>query len=244
MTAFGLTPDSLPYKGKVPSSGTPGTPGRNAYTVTTAVFAQPAVNSNVTVDVESSDWIAPQQIIFVDAGGYYEAISFPSSTQVVLKNLGYSTNALPTVNIPSGGAVSPGGLEGPAGPTGPSGAGGIVFGGRETMLSNFYLGLGGRTGGTAAAVPGLLFHAATELSQIDFGVATANGNLGAITATAYVSTDNGASYAAIPGAVASIAASGRAGSASFTPYTVPALGRVVILCDVGSFAFDVSVTLS
>ncbi len=242
MTTAGVNESFLPYKVKVPS--TPGTAGKNAYTLTTADFVQPAVGNNVLVSVANSAWMAVQQVVFVEDGGYCLVNAVPSTTSVELKNLGYLGNANPGDTIPSGSLVTAGGFQGPIGPEGPAGAGGIVFGGREEMLSIFYLGLGGRTAANPEDVPGALFDTATTLSKITFGINEPNGDAVPITATAYVSTNDGVSYSAIPGAIASIAAGGRIAQATFADFEVPELGRVVIRCNVGAFAFDVSVTLS
>src|SRR5687767_11805116 len=82
--------------------GADGADGENAFTHLSASFTQPAVNANVTAEVDSSIWLSPGQIVFIETGGYYEVISKPSDTEVVLKNLGYTGNAAPAVVIPSG----------------------------------------------------------------------------------------------------------------------------------------------
>ncbi len=98
-------------------NGDPGTNGQNAFTVTTADFALPAANANVTVAVGSSVWMAVDQIVIVSDGtnvGNFKVISFPSVTGVVLEWLDYPGDSVTTTTIASGATVSPAGLEGPA----------------------------------------------------------------------------------------------------------------------------------
>ncbi len=104
------------------SQGNQGTFGINAFTTTTADFTQPAVNSNVTVSVVNSTWMAVDQVIFITTGGYYQVVSFPDSTHVILKNLGYSISQTPGATISSGSKVSPGGVTGPQGFQGDQGS--------------------------------------------------------------------------------------------------------------------------
>lgn len=93
--------------------------GIDAFTLTTGSgFTQPAVSSNVTVDVGNSDWMGVGQKIFVQTGGYYDVVSKPSSLQVILTNLGYTGNAAPAAGIASGVKVSPGGVKGTNGTNG------------------------------------------------------------------------------------------------------------------------------
>lgn len=89
--------------------------GTNAFTFTTDDFEQPAVSSNVTVEVENSEWAAPGQILFVEFGGYYEVISKPDATHIVLENLGYDANIAPGFTVSSSSHVSPAGEKGAAG---------------------------------------------------------------------------------------------------------------------------------
>ena len=52
-------------------NGQDGTNGTDAFTLTTALFVQPAVSGNVTVPVLNSTWIGLLQEVFVENGGYY-----------------------------------------------------------------------------------------------------------------------------------------------------------------------------
>jgi len=223
MTATGVNETSLPYKVKVPGNGSPGVNGKNAYTVMTASFTQPAVGANVLVDVENSDWIAPQQIIFVDAGGYYEAISFPSSTQVVLRNLGYSTNALPTVNIPNGGAVSPGGLQGPGQE--------LSFGNLFTIgasgalnTTTTYFDINGVVRGSTpnGVMGGLRINNAQVFDTFAVTFPNPIVDSSQLTISLLASTNNGQTYAAVTGAVVVLTSSSPTGTATFGPTSFPA----------------------
>jgi len=126
-----------------------GIDGNNAYTLTTASYIQPAVNTNVTVTVSSSsqyigEWAAAGQIIFIETGGYYEVVSSTSTTIVCKYTSSYTTyNQSLTAaagTVASGKKVSPAGM---IGTTGASGVTGV------TILDS-YLSLTG-TGNDAAA---------------------------------------------------------------------------------------------
>lgn len=183
----------------------PGGAGINAFTTTTATFVQPAVNANVTVNVDESRWIAPTQILFHEAGGFYEAISLPSNTSVTLKNLGYSVNAVPAVNVPIG-TLSPGGLEGPEGPDGPQGPPGIgsSFGVKLSTLSGgpeVFCGLSG-IDADPFNVAGRIITEAVSFTKVSASISPR-----AFVAPApvyriklYVSTDGGISYSFVTGA--------------------------------------------
>lgn len=144
--------------------GENGTNGINAFTFLSASFTQPASDANVTAEVESSEWITVGQIVFVETGGYYEVISKPAATEVVLKNLGYGVNAAPATLIPSGAEVSAAGIAGAAGATG-------AAGGANTYQES--------TIGAAGNVDVTIGATATEHSLI----ATVQAGAGAYTAT-------------------------------------------------------------
>jgi hypothetical protein len=105
----------------VAASGVIGLTGPASYTTTTALFVQPSIGSNVSVQVATTAFMVPSQTIFVAVGGYYAVASITSATIVVLTNLGYAGNAFPTVNIPFGGSVASSGIIGLTGSTGLTG---------------------------------------------------------------------------------------------------------------------------
>lgn len=68
---------------------TNGIDGYNAYTITTASYIQPAVNTNVTISVSNNGqytgkWAVPNQTIFVESGGYYIVVS-STTTSITMK---------------------------------------------------------------------------------------------------------------------------------------------------------------
>lgn len=114
------SPSSTQVPGPAGADGADGAAGSNglsAVSLTTAQFTQPAVNSNVTVSVGSSSWMAIGQVVFVQNGGYYSVQSLPDSTSVSLKNLGYDGNAAPTTIIAALNTVSTSGPKGADGAT-------------------------------------------------------------------------------------------------------------------------------
>lgn len=119
---------------------TDGINGLNAFTVTTASFTQPAVGSNVTVNVSISGqftglWAVAGQVIFIQTGGFYEVVSVNQlGSQITVKNLGVSGYAAPSATVNSGGKVSPAGYQGSPGVSIVSAA--IVGGNLILTLSN------------------------------------------------------------------------------------------------------------
>lgn len=110
--------------------GSNGVDGKNAFTVTTASFVQPAALSNVTITVSDSlqntnQWAIPGQIIRVtDAsgnGGWYQVVSITGTTQILVTNLDYTGSSTAGSTIATGAGVSPAGLRGPAGTPGTTG---------------------------------------------------------------------------------------------------------------------------
>jgi hypothetical protein len=103
-----------------------GSNGDNAFTFTSADFTQPAVAANVTVDVLTSGQNTNQfaqkgQIVHVSDTlkfSWYEVVQRIGTTQIELKNLGYTGSASPGDVIASGANVSPAGIIGPAGASG------------------------------------------------------------------------------------------------------------------------------
>lgn len=88
----------------------------SAYSRTLANFTQPAVNGFVTVTVDAStDWMAAGQPVYCTNGGFYTAYNIPSDSTVILRNLGYDTNAAVGATIPTGSKISPSGTRGAAG---------------------------------------------------------------------------------------------------------------------------------
>jgi len=94
------------------SAGTDGTNGVNAFTTTAADFVIPAINSNVTVSVGNSTWMAIGQNVFSEEPANFEVVSLPGPSSVELKFLGYTGDAAPGATISAGSKISPAGLQG------------------------------------------------------------------------------------------------------------------------------------
>jgi len=108
---------NIPAHSKVVAGGPGGNFG-NAFTTTTGTFTMPAVSSNVTVGVLTSEWTTPGAYVFITTAGFFKVISVPDSSSLELENLGYPDNAVPTTVINSGQQVVPTGPRGAAGATG------------------------------------------------------------------------------------------------------------------------------
>src|SRR5215831_8589035 len=129
LTNTGNTGNAAP--GTVINSGAKISPGGiggnvgNAFTTTTALFVQPAVSANVTVQVVNTNWMVATQDIYIGVGGYYTIFSVVDGTHVTVTNLGYPGNAAPATNIPNPQGVTPSGIRGATGATGVSTLNGI-----------------------------------------------------------------------------------------------------------------------
>lgn len=104
------------------ADGTNGADGENAYTALTDGYVQPAVDSTVTIEVESSDLFAIGLDVFVETGGYYLVTAKPDATHLTIQNRGYTANAAPTTNIPTSARVVPAGEKGEDGAVDTGGA--------------------------------------------------------------------------------------------------------------------------
>lgn len=118
------------------TDGSNGINGKNAYTLTAEEFAQPAVNSTVTFEVDDVSWISLNQIVFVgrvnstiDVGGYYlvtakNPVTFPTIT---LRRLDWTIPGVSFVStgniVPGGSLVQASGTIGATGATGQNGNG-------------------------------------------------------------------------------------------------------------------------
>ena len=124
--------------GATGATGPTGAPGINAYS-TTQQFTQPAVGSNIAVQIPSGYWLQVGQYVYIASGGYYQVASGSVPT-FYLDNLGYPGN-IPVGSAIAASEVSPGGIIGVTGATGPSGGGGGSGGPGSTYASQATIGL-------------------------------------------------------------------------------------------------------
>ena len=182
------------------------------YGAIAGTFTQPAVGSNTpALVVSSSAWMTVGQVVFVGTGGYYQVFSTPDTTHVVLTNLGYAGNTVPS-STGNGGAVSS------AGPVGASGLKSLIA-------------LATEPAGTNCAYGG---------SKVTSGLdINANGNLdpGEVSATGYAC--NGTPYAVVP--VVPAGCGTQALSLATPVYVSPAgVGGVVYRGDAVTFSVNVT----
>lgn len=108
-------------RGLAGTDGTDGTNGNNSHTTITTAFTMPAEGADVTAAVGNSEWMTPNQMIYVQNAGYMRCQSKPTTTSVVIRNMEstgsslYPGNIAPGTSIPVASKVSPAGLQGPAG---------------------------------------------------------------------------------------------------------------------------------
>ena len=128
-------------------SGPAGADGRNAFTLTTANFTQPAVGANVNVSVLASGqssiaWAGVGQAVFIvdgtGKGGYYEVVSVNSSVGVTVKLLSNLSGTSTSNTIASGAKFSPSGVAGASGSAGAAGASGANGQDGVAVLFNDY----------------------------------------------------------------------------------------------------------
>lgn len=109
-----------------------GNDGYNAYTVTTASYVQPAVNTNVTISVSNNDqftgkWAIAGQTIFVESGGYYIVVSSTSTSITMKYEADYATYnqslTAAAATVATNKKVSPAGKKGQDGTNGVDGSG-------------------------------------------------------------------------------------------------------------------------
>lgn len=110
----GLANDNNPFQSQVRLGlqyiqlvpGPPGPDGTSAAAVLlTANFTQPAVSSNVAVQVTTTATLAQGLNVFVAGGGFYAVASVADSTHATLTNLGSAGNLGPGGTVLLGGIV-------------------------------------------------------------------------------------------------------------------------------------------
>lgn len=137
--------------GPVGPTGPPGPAGTTVATNTSANFTQPAVNSNVSVTLNSGLGVSAGLVLYIGGGGYYSVVSIAGNV-ATLQNLGYSINTSPGTVINSGASVGGSGPLGPTGPQGPQGPQGNVGPAGATGATG-PAGTAGATGATGAQGP-------------------------------------------------------------------------------------------
>lgn len=112
------------------ADGSDGTDGINAFSIAES-FVVPAELDSVTVDMDSSEWMSPDQIVWAEGGGTkgtFQVLSKPDSTSAILLNLEdtttdmYPENSAPGSVFPNGTQISPAGRQGASGSSGSGGA--------------------------------------------------------------------------------------------------------------------------
>jgi hypothetical protein len=105
--------------------GASGNNGSNAFSEITDGFNMPGIGADTSsLLVTNSQWMTPNQVVYVENAGYMRVQSKADSTHVVLRNLGYTGNSAPATPIAGGQDVSPGGLSGTNGAAGSNGTNG------------------------------------------------------------------------------------------------------------------------
>ncbi len=104
-------------------------PINDGFSVTTANFTVPASLANVSVQMDTTAWMSPGQVLFIQNAGYFQLVSVDSAFSVTVQNLGYTGNASPGTVISLGAKVAPGGLS----------PGDADLSGRIPFVSNNYI---------------------------------------------------------------------------------------------------------
>jgi Collagen triple helix repeat (20 copies) len=198
--------------GATGTKGATGASGANAFGVTTASFVQPTVGSDISVNVDTTDWMGLGQPVFVETGGDYTVAGIASGTIVNLTNVGDSVNVSPGTTVNAGSSISPGGLQGASGPTGPAGTQGAT-GATGAQGIQGPSGPTGATGPVAATGP-------TGPAGVT-GATGPNGNTGATGATGPGGTQGATGATGSGGAQGATGATGANGTNGATGNTGP-----------------------
>lgn len=83
-------------------------------------FVQPACDTATIITLQSTAWIAPGMVIYIQGGGYYIVSMVIDGTMVNVVNPCFINNTISGTTVPSGGIVTPGGQQGPPGLPGPA----------------------------------------------------------------------------------------------------------------------------
>ena len=94
------------------TQGATGIMGINSYS-TNIGFSQPAVGTQVAVQVPSGYWMQVGQVVYIPSGGYYQVASGAVPT-FYLTNLGYQPN-IPVGSTVATASIVPAGIQGPQG---------------------------------------------------------------------------------------------------------------------------------
>ena len=98
------------------ADGSNGAAGVSAFSVMVDSFTMPVSGADtLSFEVTSSEWMTPNQKVYVQNAGTMEVRSKADSTHVILRNTGYSDTVASGTLVASANQISPGGLEGPAG---------------------------------------------------------------------------------------------------------------------------------
>lgn len=166
------------------AAGAAGADGINAFTFLADGFVMPNIGSAVTVEVLDTSWMVPEQgsvygqALAVEFAGTLLISNLIDATHVEITNLGYEGNAPGGTAIPSGGKVSPSGVQGPMSP--PE-AGALLAANNLSDLLDIPTAVSNLGLGSAALLPAsAFFQVANNLSE---GVAaTIRTNIGLGTA--------------------------------------------------------------
>lgn len=91
--------------------GTDGSPGVNAFTLTTANFTVPNIGDSVTVQVGNSSWATTGQNVFVEGAGTFKITAKPGASSMTLQYLNYGGNTHAGETVNAGAQVSPSGTQ-------------------------------------------------------------------------------------------------------------------------------------
>ena len=179
--------------------GQDGTDGKNAFTITTSSFTQPANGSPIPIDVSdlgqyTNAWASVGQNIYISDlsgfGGWYVVVSKAGFTSITIDNLEYPGSTPIGLPIGIGASVSP---SGPPGANGTNGSDGNDGGTGSQGAS----GLNGvsilRTAQGTNNLTSTYTDIATIASFVGNGLCTLDGDKAVLEATVYVaSLDNAA----------------------------------------------------
>lgn len=214
--------------------GPQGASGVGAYSTVTTAFTQPTVGGNVQVRVGNTTWMVVSQPIFITIGGNYSVSQILDEQNVLLINLGGSSNATAGSTVPAGAGIGAGGSVGPQGTAGVAGPGAYTTVTQSFTVPNVGSSSSISVGNALWMTPGQTVYVATaghyyvsSVTNSQTVVLTNLGYTGNSNPGIVVVTGSSISPSGVPGAA------GVQGVSAYTTlsngYTQPAIGSNVVV---------------
>lgn len=132
------TPEIVEIPGSPGSAGTDGANGINAFDLVQTEFVVPAIGGSVSVIGAQNSWAAVDQILFIEAAGFFQLTGKAGTTVYTLTYLNVTENTHATETIAIGSEISPAGARGAVGAININGTGSPVGVVTPDAVDQFY----------------------------------------------------------------------------------------------------------